>query len=267
MINGGTGTISSNVVTDVLTDSNKMIFKTNTFPLSSFKSQTLVIASQDKSMLSSNRIVRMWSDTENSRIYHGRIGTPIVNKNIWSVYDNFNVRSDVGEADKLYIIVQQSLTNERNTASPQIKEESLESVFSKIVEESNLGERMNLANSLSIEIPKIVHLGHPPMEKNNVGNLIDGIVATIIENSNRIWRRTDKDDSMAHTHDIETISEKIAYRNHIRNLEIETGKVFERETSNENIENIVTRLDKTRLDNNQMTRSTDSSKHRKTHKP
>ena len=35
---------------------------------------------------------------------------------------------------------------------------------------------------------------------------------------------------------------------------------------NKNIENIVTRLDKTRLDNNQMTQSTDSSKHSKTYK-
>ena len=58
---------------------------------------------------------------------------------------------------------------------------------------------------------------------------------------------------MAHTHDIETISEKTAYRKHIRDSEFETRKVLERETSNENIENIVTRLDKTRLDNNQMT--------------
>ena len=55
---------------------------------------------------------------------------------------------------------------------------------------------------------------------------------------------------MAHTHDIETISENIAYRKHIRELEFETRKVFEQETSKENIENIVTRLDKTRLDNN-----------------
>ena len=35
--------------------------------------------------------------------------------------------------------------------------------------------------------------------------------------------------------------------------------------SNENIENIVTWLDKTWLDNNQMTQSTDSSKHRETY--
>ena len=99
MINGGTGKINSNVVTDVLTDSSKMIFKTDTFPLNPFKSQTLVISLQDEYTLSSNRIVRTSSDIGNSRINHVRIGTPIVNKNIWSVNENFNVRSDVGEAD------------------------------------------------------------------------------------------------------------------------------------------------------------------------
>ena len=67
---------------------------------------------------------------------------------------------------------------------------------------------MNLANSLSIESPKLVHFGHPPIETNNVGHRIYGIVATRIENSNGIWRRTDRDDRMSHTHDIDTISEK-----------------------------------------------------------
>ena len=63
---------------------------------------------------------------------------------------------------------------------------------------------------------------------------------------------------MANTHDIETISENIAYRKHIRDSEFETRNVSERETSEENIENIATQLDKTRLDNNQINRSTDS---------
>ena len=116
-----------------------------------------------------------------------------------------------------------------------------------------------------IESPKLVHFGHPPIDTNNVMTTLDDIVATRIENSNRIWRRTDMDNMMVHTHDIETISEKIAYHNHIRNSKIETGKVFERETSNENIENIVTRLDKTQLDNNEKTRSKDRSKYIKTY--
>ena len=112
---------------------------------------------------------------------------------------------------------------------------------------------MNLANSASIESPKLVHFGHPPIETENLGKFLDGIVATRIENWDRIWRRTDRDNRMAHTHDIETISENIAYRNHIRNLEFETREVLERETSNKNIENTVTRLDKARIDSNQMT--------------
>ena len=94
---------------------------------------------------------------------------------------------------------------------------------------------MNLANSASIESPKLIHFGHPPIETENVGNLLDGIVTTRIENSDRIWRRTYRDNSMAHTHDIETISEKIAYRKHIRDLEFETKAVLELETSNKNI--------------------------------
>ena len=117
MINGGTGIIESNVVTDVLTDSSEMIFKTDTFPLDTFTSQKLVIASQNKAKLSCNRIERASSEIGKSRINHGRIVTPIVNKNIWSVDDSFSVRSDVDEVDKFATIFQRSLTNERKTAS------------------------------------------------------------------------------------------------------------------------------------------------------
>ena len=91
MIHEGTSIISSKVVTDVLSDSSKVILKSDTFPLDSFKSQTLMIASQNEPTLSCNRILRASSDIGNSRIDHGRIGTPIVNKIIWSVDDNFRV--------------------------------------------------------------------------------------------------------------------------------------------------------------------------------
>ena len=65
---------------------------------------------------------------------------------------------------------------------------------------------MNLANSLGIESPNLVHFGHPPIETNNVGNLFNGIIDTRIENSNGIWRRTDRDNMMANTHDVEITS-------------------------------------------------------------
>ena len=83
---------------------------------------------------------------------------------------------------------------------------------------------MNLANSLSIETPKLVSSGHPPMQIDIVGHPIDRIVATRVVDQNRIWRSTDRDDRMARTHDdIETISEKSAYRNILdnRNLRLE----------------------------------------------
>ena len=78
----------------------------------------------------------------------------------------------------------------------------------------------------------------------------------------------DRDVRTAPTHgDIETISEKLAYRKYIKNSEFETRELFERETSNQNIENIGTRLETTRLDKNQMNRSVDSSKRSKKHEP
>ena len=80
-----------------------------------------------------------------------------------------------------------------------------------------MSEWMNLVKSLSIETPKLVSFGHPPMKTENVGHRLDGIVATRIEDPNRIWRPTDRDDRMVHTHDeLETISKKIAYRKNIR---------------------------------------------------
>ena len=167
-----------------------------------------------------------------------------MNKKIWIEDDNFRVKIHVDGVEKLDTIGQRYLTNKGNTASSRIEEESLESILSKIVEESNSSEQMNLANSLSIETPKLVHFGHPPIETENVGNLLDGIVATRIDNSDRIWRGTDRDDRMAHTHNIETIRENIAYRNRIRYLEFETREVLDREMPNKNIENIVTRLEK-----------------------
>ena len=64
------------------------------------------------------------------------------------------------------------------------------------------------------------------------------------------------------------MSETTAYRNHIKNSEIETREVFERgNLSPENIERTLPMNIVTRLYNNQLTLSTDSSKHEETHEP
>ena len=108
------------------------------------------------------------------------IGTPFVNKEIWSGDDNFSVQSDVGETDKLDTAVQRSSTDERNTESLLIEEGSLESICPKIIKESNSSERMNLANSLGVQTPKLVSFRHPPMQTDNVGHRSDGSVSTIV---------------------------------------------------------------------------------------
>ena len=138
MIHGGESIIIRNVITHVLTESSKMIIKSDSFTFNPLKSKTLVIAPPTEPFLSCDRDVRASSEIGDSRPDHGRIGTPFANKNIWSGDDNFSVRSDVSKADKLDTAVQLYSTDERNTEYSRIEEESLESIFPKIIKESNL---------------------------------------------------------------------------------------------------------------------------------
>ena len=57
MIHRGTSIISSNVITHVLTDSSKLILKSDSFPLNPLKSKTLVIASKPEYFLICDRNV------------------------------------------------------------------------------------------------------------------------------------------------------------------------------------------------------------------
>ena len=101
MIHGETSIISSNGINHVLKDSREMILKSRFFPFNPLNYKTLVIAPLTESFLASDRYVRVSSEIGDSRPEHGRIGTPFVNKTIWSGDDNFSVRSDIGELDKL----------------------------------------------------------------------------------------------------------------------------------------------------------------------
>ena len=122
---------------------------------------------------------------------------------------------------------------------------------------------MNLANSLLVQTPKLISFGHPPLETDNVGHRSDGSVTTRVMDQDRIWRPTDREVRMAPNHgDIETIIEKLAYRKYIRDSEYEAREVFKEKTSNKNIENIGTQIDKNQLDNNQMRRHQSSGPRR-----
>ena len=93
------------------------------------------------------------------------------------------------------------------------------------------------------------------MQTDNVGDRRGDGVATRISDQDGIWGPTLSNIKTAPTHGkIETISEKLVYRKFIKDSEFETREVFEWENSKrENIENIGTRLEMTRLDEYQMT--------------
>ena len=101
LFTGGESIIISNVIAHVLTKSSEMILKSDPFPFNPLKSQTLVISPLTKPFLTCDRDVHKSSESEESRPEHGRIGTPFVNKNIWSGGDNFSVQSDVDELEKM----------------------------------------------------------------------------------------------------------------------------------------------------------------------
>ena len=119
-----------------------------------------------------------------------------------------------------------------------------------------------------VHTPKLVSFRHPLTQTDNVGNPIDSIATTRVMDQDGIWWSTDRGVSTAPTHgDVETISEKLAYRKYIKDSEFKTREVFEQETPNRNIKNIGTQLKMTRLDDNQMTRSVDISKRSEKHGP
>ena len=151
--------------------------------------------------------------------------------------------NDVNEADKLDAAVQRYLSDKWNAAPSRIVEGSLKSIFREIVEKSDSSERMNLANSLSVHTPELVLLRHTPMQTYNVGKQRGDGVATRIADQDGIWRPTLSDIKTAATHgNVETRSEKLAYRKFIKDSEFETRKVFERENIERKILGIL-RLD------------------------
>ena len=88
---GGESIINRNVITHVLTNSSEMTLKSDLFLFKSLKSQTLVIEPLTGPFLTSDRYVRASSEIEYSRPERGRIGTPFLNKEIWSRDEAFSV--------------------------------------------------------------------------------------------------------------------------------------------------------------------------------
>ena len=78
-------------------------------------------------------------------------------------------------------------------------------------------ERMNLANYLGVQTPKLVSFRHLHMQTENVGNPINSIAATIVMDQDGIRGPTDRDVRTTLTHgDVENMSEKLAYQKFVK---------------------------------------------------
>ena len=209
----------------MLTNPIQVSLESDSFPFDPDQAKTLMVTSLVESLLASNGNVRLASIIGASRPNQNRIFAPGMNKDISCRDDaRSTVRNDVGEADKLDATVEGSSTDEWNTASLRIEESTPKSIFRKFIKQIDSSDWMNLANSLSVQTPDLIYLRHPIIQTDNVGDRRSGGVATRIANKDGIWEPTLSEIETAPTHgEIKTISEKLAYRKFIKDLEFETS--------------------------------------------
>ena len=214
-------------------------------------------------------IICMSRDSRKSMGNNSRIGTPGVNNDIFSPRSDTtsNLLSCTGSIEKFNTHVHGSETQERNLESSCIEEVGVKRIFPEIFKESKSRRQVNLEISVLRDTPNFKSLGHPTAETADIWN-IDFTTSTRANSLNGLRRDTERDDMLGYTHNFETMSATPAYRNHIKNSELETREGFEQKTcSPENIQQTLPADIVTQLDDNQLTRSKNSSKHEETHKP
>ena len=152
--------------------------------------------------------------------------------------------------DKLDTTVDGLTTDERNTASSLIVECTLKIIFHKEIKEFDWSSQMNLANSVPVKNPDLVSFRDPTVNTDNVTDQRSGGVATRISDKDEILRPKPSDIGTAATHDeIKNISEKLAFRKFLKELDFETIQMLERQhKERENIKEIETRLSMTQID-------------------
>ena len=170
IVQGGENIIRSDVITHVLTKSGELTLESNSFPFDPLKAETLMVAPLNEPFLASYGDILSASIIGASRPDQSRIIAPGMNGDILSRDDvRSTVQNDVGEAGKLDATFQKSFSNEWNAAPSRIVEGSPKSIFRETVERTESSERMNLANSLSVQTPDLVLLRHRTMQTDNLG--------------------------------------------------------------------------------------------------
>ena len=145
-----------------------------------------------------------------------------------------------------------------------MKKLGVKSVLSEIVPDLDPSKRANLTNSVLRERPKFKSFGLPALDATDIRNA-NFVASTRANSLSGTWKDNVSPSRLGYTHDFETMIETTAYRNHIKNYEFETRKVFERET--ENIPLTLQTYLMTTLHSNPLTQSTDSLKHEERHEP
>ena len=112
----------------------------------------------------------------------------------------------------------------------------VKSVLGEIVPDLYPSKRVNLADYVLSKSPKFKSLRRPAVDATDMRNL-NSPLSTRSNSLSGMWNDNVSQFRLGYTHDFETMSETKAYRNHIKNFELETREVFERETwSPENIQ-------------------------------
>ena len=129
------------------------------------------------------------------------------------------------------------MTNENHTACLRNVEYTPKRIFRKDIKKLDPSSRMNFADSSTVETPELVLLRDPPVNTDDVPDNAD--VATSIADKDRIWfPKLSEIGGTAATHDdIKKISETLAFKQYVKDINFETIKALERENiERENIE-------------------------------
>ena len=117
-------------------------------------------------------------------------------------------------------------------------------IFRKNIKKLDPSSRANLAESSTVETPELVLLRDPPINTDDVPD--NSGVATIIADKAGIWfTKLSEIGGTAATHDdLKTISETLAFKQYVKDVDFETFKALERE----NVEREILSLKKSWLD-------------------
>ena len=137
-------------------------------------------------------------------------------------------------------------------------------VLSEIVADLDPSIRVDFANSVLSESPKFKNLSSM-LWMQRIYATLDFAPSTREKNLSRMQKDNFSPSSLGYTHYFETMSKKTAYRNHIKNYELESKEFFIRKQKN-TTQTLQTDL-VTTLNDNPLKISTDISKHEEKHKP